>query len=135
MATQNAQPYGITLPITHGPQGYFNQSFSVGDQVKSNLNLLLRTKKGERRMNPEFGSGLWSILFEQNTENIKPIIDSTIRKDISKWMNYVNVQSIDIDTESDITQHRINVSVIYTVPVVGITKEQTLQVAMNTTNI
>lgn len=135
MATNNPQPYGIVLPISHGPQGYFNQSFSVGEQVKSNLNLLLRTKKGERRMNPDFGSGLWNVLFEQNTENIIPIIDSTIRKDISKWMSYVNVKSVDVDTTSDTSQHRINVSVVYTVPVVGITKAQTLQVEMNTPNV
>lgn len=96
--TIGTQPYGITLPITHGPQGYFNQSYSVLEQVKSNLNLLLKTKKGERRMSPEFGSGLWSVLFENNTEDLTPIIDSTIRKDIARWMGYVNVQSINVET-------------------------------------
>jgi phage baseplate assembly protein W len=135
MATQNAQPYGITLPITHGPSGYFNQSYSVGEQIKSNLNLLLRTKKGERRMNPDFGSGLWNVLFENNVEEIGQIVESTIRKDISRWMNYVNVESVDVDRTSDSSQHRINVSVVYTVPVVGITNEQVLQVDMNTTNV
>lgn len=135
MAIQNPQPYGIVLPISRGQQGYFNQSFSIEEQVKSNLNLLLRTKKGERRMNPEFGSGLWNILFEQNTEDIIGIIDSAIRKDISKWMSYVDVQSIEVDRESDASQQRLNVSVIYTVPSVGITNEQTLNVEMNTTRV
>lgn len=135
MAIQNPQPYGIVLPISRGQQGYFNQSFTIEEQVKSNLNLLLRTKKGERRMNPEFGSGLWNILFEQNTEDIIGIIDSAIRKDISKWMSYVDVQSIEVDRESDASQQRLNVSVIYTVPSVGITNEQTLNVEMNTTRV
>lgn len=134
MATPT-QTYGIVLPIAHGPQGYFNQSFSIVDQVNSNLNMLLRTKKGERRMNPDFGSGLWNVLFEQNTDDISPIIDSIIRKDISKWMSYVNVESVNIDTATDSSQHRINVSITYTVPSIGITAEQTLQVAMNTNNI
>lgn len=129
------KPYGIVLPISHGPQGYFNQSFSAAEQIKSNLNMLLRTKKGERRMNPDFGSGLWNILFEQNTENFVLIIEDTIRKDISKWMNYVSVKSIEVDNTGDESRHRLNVSVIYTVPSVGITNDQTLQVTMNTINV
>ena len=129
------QPYGITLPITHGPQGYFNQSYSVLEQVKSNLNLLLKTKKGERRMSPEFGSGLWSVLFENNTEDLTPIIDSTIRKDIARWMGYVNVQSINVENNQDGNYNRLNVSVSFTVPSAGITQTQNLDVAMTTNNI
>ena len=134
MATA-AQTYGIVLPITHGPQGYFNQSHSVLEQVSTNIKMLLRTKKGERRMNPDFGSGMWSILFEQNTDNIKIIIENTIRKDIGRWMPYVNVESVNVDNMSDSTQHRINVSVTFTVPSSGVFEQQTLQVAMNTTNV
>jgi phage baseplate assembly protein W len=134
MAT-NAKPYGIVLPIARGNQGYFAQSFSISEQIKSNLNLLLRTKKGERRMNPEFGSGLWNVLFEQNTENLVTIVEDTIRKDITNWMRFVNVESVDVDNTSDSSKHLIHVTVRYTVPSVGITNEQVLQVDMNTTNV
>jgi phage baseplate assembly protein W len=129
------QTYGIVLPITHGPQGYFNQSYSVIEQVKSNLNLLLKTKKGERRMNPDFGSGLWNVLFENITDDMSSIIDSTIRRDISKWMGYVNVQSISVISNSDNNYNRLDVSVIFTVPSIGVFEQQTLQVGMNTNNI
>lgn len=131
------QPYGIVLPIAHGPQGYFNQSYSMIDQVKSNLNMLLRTKKGERRMNPEFGSGLWSILFENYSDDIGPIVESTIRSDIQRWMSYVNIQEIIVNTSD--TEYRdkykIGVKVTFTVPTIGVTQTQTLEVAMNTNNI
>jgi len=131
------QTFGITLPITHGPQGYFNQSYSVAEQVKSNINFLLRTKKGERRMNPEFGSGLWSVLFESYTDDISQIVESTIRSDIKRWMSYVNIQNIEVitnDTEYK-DKYRVGVKVTFTVPSVGITQSQTLELAMNTGNI
>lgn len=131
------QPYGIVLPIAHGSQGYFNQSYSILDQVKSNLNLLLKTKKGERRMNPEFGSGLWSILFENYTDDIGPIVESTIRGDIQRWMSYVNIQEITVNTSNEEykDKYKIGVKVTFTVPTIGITQSQTLEVAMNTNNI
>ena len=88
------KPYGIAYPITHGSQGYFNQTFTILDQVKTNMQMLLQTKKGERRMNPNFGSGLWAVLFENYGDDMTPIIDSAIRKDITAWMPYVNVQSV-----------------------------------------
>jgi phage baseplate assembly protein W len=131
------QPYGIVLPIAHGPQGYFNQSYSMIDQVKSNLNMLLRTKKGERRMNPEFGSGLWSILFENYSDDIGPIVESTIRSDIQRWMSYVNIQEIIVNTNDTEyrNKYKIGVKVTFTVPTIGVTQTQTLEVAMNTNNI
>jgi len=134
MAT-TTQTYGIVLPITHGPQGYFNQSISVIEQVKSNLNLLLKTKKGERRMNPDFGSGLWNVLFENMADDMTPIIDSTIRRDIAKWMSYVNVQSVSVLNNKDNNYNRLDVSVVFTVPSIGVFDQQTLQVGMNTNNI
>jgi phage baseplate assembly protein W len=134
MAT-STQTYGVVLPISHGPRGYFNQSYSAIEQVKSNLNLLLKTKKGERRMNPEFGSGLWNVLFENITDNMSSIIDSTIRSDINRWMSYVKVESIDVSNSQDNNYNRLNVSVLFTVPSIGITQQQTLAVSMNTNNI
>jgi phage baseplate assembly protein W len=131
------QPYGITLPITHGPQGYFNQSYTIIDQVKSNLNLLLRTKKGERRMNPDFGSGLWNVLFENYTDDISALIENTIRKDITRWMSYVNVNDVQVSTnDSEFKdKYTIGVKVLFTVPSIGVTQQQTLEVSMNTSNI
>lgn len=136
MATPS-QTYGVVLPIAHGPQGFFNSSYTVSDQVKSNLNVLLRTKKGERRMNPEFGSGLWNVLFENYNDDIAPIIKNTIQGDINRWMNYVKVQDIQVFTDD--TQNKdknlVNVNVLYTVPSAGINKIQTLEVAMSSGNI
>lgn len=88
-------------------------------------------------MNPEFGSGLWHVLFENYTDDIKPIIESTIRKDIAKWMGYVNVKEVKIAVADDELpdKNAIRVSVSFTVPSAGITRLQSVDLAMNTNNI
>lgn len=88
-------------------------------------------------MSPEFGSGLWNVLFENYTDDIKPIIESTIRKDIARWMGYVSVKEISIDVADDELpdKNALKVLVTFTVPSAGITRVQTLNLSMNTNNI
>ena len=56
---------GITLPIQIGNNA-FNQAFTTIEQAKSNIKNLLLTNRGERVMQPEFGSGLRELLFNFN---------------------------------------------------------------------
>ena len=65
----NDYAIGITLPIQNGNGGYFNQSFITSEQIKSNIKNLLLTKKYERVMQPELGSGLQDLLFVFNDED------------------------------------------------------------------
>lgn len=84
-------------------------------------------------MNPDFGSGLWSVLFSNVTDDLNPIIENTIRKDIGRWMPYVNVSEVEITSDRN-NPNKLDVAVKFTVPSIGVTEEQTLQVAMNTNN-
>lgn len=125
------QPIGIVLPVAHGPMGYFNQSFNVLDQIRANITMLLKTKKGERRMNPTFGSGLWNLLFEGNDENLNQLAESTVRRDVETWLPYVNITSVKVknDTEER-NKYRVNISVLFTVNSVGISTPQTLELTV-----
>lgn len=136
MATPS-QTYGIVLPIAHGPQGFFNSSYTLLDQVKSNINVLLKTKKGERRMNPEFGSSLWDILFENYNTDISPLIKTAIQRDISQWLGYVKIQDVQVynDTEENQNQHKVGIKITFIVPSIGITRSQSVQVAISSGNI
>ena len=44
-------------------------SFTSFEQVKSNLKNLLLIRKGERIFQPNFGSGIHELLFEQFTDD------------------------------------------------------------------
>ena len=102
---------GITLPIQITNTA-FNQSFSIADQVKSNIKNLLLTKKYERVMQPELGSGLQELLFEFNDDDLSGNIEDTIVNALSLWLPYVTVDSIIIEQTNELRDNNsINVSV------------------------
>ena len=106
---------GITLPLTFG-ENTFEQSFLTKDQVKSNIKNLLLTKRGERVMQPNFGSGLQELLFEQNVDDLEDRLQTTIEDSISQWLPFVNIDEIDIEQTDELRDsNRVNVSIKFTV--------------------
>ena len=108
--------YGITLPLRKGETGFFEQAFVSFEQAKSNLKNLLLTKKGERVMQPNFGTGLHSLLFEQIDDNLESKIQETITKNVNYWLPYVNIKNIDVEMTNELKdQNRVNLSLEFTV--------------------
>ena len=102
---------GISLPIQIGNTA-FNQTFTTGEQVKSNIKNLLLTKRGERVMQPEFGSGLQELLFDFNDDTLATKIEDTITNALEQWLPYVTVQQIDVEnTNNNKDNNLVNVSV------------------------
>lgn len=79
----------------------FAQSYSTEAQAISNLKNLLLTRKGERIMQPNFGTNIQNILFEQNTDTAANILEASLNTDISFWLPYITVKSIDILQDRD----------------------------------
>ena len=96
---------GITLPIQRGDDGYFRQSFKTFDQVRSNLKNLLLTKRGERILQPEFGSGLHDLLFNPATEKFEEDLENTINDAVAQWLPYIIVEDINIDISKEMTDN------------------------------
>ena len=99
--TKKYQDYaiGISLPIQIGNTA-FNQTFTTNEQIKSNVKNLLLTKKGERVMQPEFGSGLQELLFDFNDDTLPMKIEDTITDSLEQWLPYVTIQQIDIQNSN-----------------------------------
>ena len=82
---------GIEFPLDHSFEGFFRRTKTIRQQVKSNIRNLLLTEKGERVFQPNFGSNLKSLLFEQITPSSLENVETDIRQSISTWLPYVNV--------------------------------------------
>jgi len=105
---------GVTLPLRRGNNGYFEVSYTTKEQIKSNIKSLLLTQKGERLMQPTFGSNLQRALFEQNSNNLDTFIEDTIMEAIDTWMPYVTIESIVYDTDNTLKdRNRIDLELKY----------------------
>jgi phage baseplate assembly protein W len=87
---------GITLPLQIGNTA-FNQSFKTIEQAKTNIKNLLLTKRYERLMQPEFGSGLQELLFDMNDDEFSDKLENTIIDSLGRWLPYISVDNIEIN--------------------------------------
>jgi phage baseplate assembly protein W len=95
---KDTKPIGVTLPFNN-QNGVFNLSYTNVEQVLSNLKNLLMTKKGERIMQPDFGTDLEYYLFEQITDELtfKESLLGEIRTALTMWMPYVAISEVDME--------------------------------------
>lgn len=108
---------GLSLPFgLCGGDKLFNQTYSTKDQIKSNLINLLLTNKGERVLNPEFGSDLKRILFEQITPSTENNIIDTINTAINIYVPEVTADEIIINNNPDSNTIGITVNYILNLP-------------------
>ena len=106
---------GITLPIQIGNTA-FNQSFKTADQAKSNIKNLLLTKRYERLMQPQFGSGLQELLFEMNDDDFADKLESTIVDAMATWLPYITVENIDINQSNELkNSNSVEISISFRV--------------------
>lgn len=132
-----ATPIGITVPIQNGNSGYFAQSFDTLSQIKANIINLLNTRQGERRMQPTFGSRLWSLVFEQNVDTLKEQAIQIVSEDIATWIPNVTVVDATADllksnqSRDDRDIYRLNIAVTF---MVNMTKQKdTVMVTIDNT--
>ena len=99
---------GVSLPFNKP----FNSTYSTKDQIKSNLINLILTTRGERVMNPLFGTGLRDFLFEgittSNLENLK--ID--LLNSINIFIPEISVTDLDIISNPDSNSIELNLSYV-----------------------
>lgn len=113
---------GVLLPYKNISDGVFNSSIETTKQVRTNLFNLLLTMKGERYMQPEFGTNLPKYVFEQNTEDLQEDIINEITQAINTWLPYVIIKNIEVfyATQSDYQSNKITIKLDY-----GITIDNT----------
>jgi len=114
VATSNAQVttnYGtFTYRGFSSSNGAKNYKLYDIDLVKQDLINHFYIRKGEKLENPEFGTVIWDMLFEQFTEEVKKII----AKDVEDIINYdprIAVNEIQIDTTDQ--GIRIQADIVY----------------------
>ena len=101
---------GVRFPLDHSQEGFFYKTKTILEQAKSNMRNLLITSKGERVMQPEFGSTLTDVLFNQG-EDVENQIDEAIREAVSNWLPYIIINEINMFQQGN----QVDVSIDFSV--------------------
>lgn len=91
----------------------FNPTYTTTEQIKSNLINFILTNKGERVLNPNFGSDLRRFIFENITESNLRALEIKLINDIKTNFSSVNVISITLTPAYE--TNAIQLDIVYSI--------------------
>lgn len=77
--------------------------------VKRGIHNILMTENNERLFQPEVGSGLKNLLFEQMSDLTAQLLEGEVRSAIDAWENRAQIISIEVFPEEEYNRYRVAV--------------------------
>tara|TARA_A100001515_G_scaffold4123_2_gene4133 strand:- start:1883 stop:2281 length:399 start_codon:yes stop_codon:yes gene_type:complete len=93
--------YSPKLPLMVSDNDGISLNQTYREVANQNLKMLLLTAPGERVMDPTFGIGLQRYFFENATQVTYSKIEADIRKQVQKYLPYINILQLIIDDNYD----------------------------------
>ena len=90
---------GLAFPLKRDNLNDFAMTKNSLEQSRHNLKNLLLTHVGERVAQPQFGSRLRELIFEQIDDDLPLAIETEVKRSVSAWLPYINL--IEINTLTD----------------------------------
>ena len=90
---------GLSFPLRGDAFNDFAMTKNSLEQSLHNLRNLLLTHIGERVNQPQFGSTLRALCFEQQDEELPVNIKAEVIRAVSVWLPYINIQEVTTLTE------------------------------------
>ena len=120
----------VALPLQlDETDGAYRLHKNLQDVIKQNFKMLLLTNPGERMMDPEFGIGLETFLFEPNAESVQMEISARIEEQVERYMSFIEVTDTYIIPEND--SNTLHITISYDILPLGEADIVTLSLSQN----
>ncbi len=116
---------GVNLPFSS--PSVFSSNYQTKDSTKNNLINFFLTNPGERPLNPTFGGGLRSFLFEQIDENNLEFLKEDISEKTSKYFPNIKIEELTVTGKP--STNIVNISMTYSI--LNTNTTDTLQITFN----
>ena len=123
--TKPGTAVGVAIPFN--APGVFYSTYTTQNAIKNNLIDFFLTEPGERYLNPTYGGGLRSFIFEQISSNTLDSLQEDIQSKISR--HFPNVRVLNLEVFQDPDYNNITVSIKYNIVDTAISDE--IQIAFN----
>lgn len=114
MIGSNKKAVGWKFPVKVNPKTGRIETASYRDNIKDSIRIILMTKKGERKMNPEFGCNIHEYMFDVINITTLKQIEMEVEKAIRTWEYRINELEIHAE-ESREELGRIIINIAYTI--------------------
>ena len=104
------------LPLSVDADDGYALTKNLKELAKQNFKNLVLTSPGERIMDPEFGVGIRSYLFENNGIQTQGRIDARVRSQVQKYLPYIDIDSIEfnnMDVNPNVSENFLGVRISY----------------------
>jgi len=112
---------GVGVAIPFNASAVFRTTYTTQNAIKNNLINFFLTEPGEIYLNPTFGGGLRSFVFEQITNNTTELLKEDIQAKINRYFPNVIVSSLGVFQNND--SNSLIVSINYTIADTAISDE------------
>ena len=102
---------GVDLPFS--APGVFKPNYTTAAAIKNNLINYFLTNPGERPLNPNFGGGLRSVIFEQISTGNLDFLEERISSNLELFFPNIQIGNLEISKQED--TNTIIVSLTYSV--------------------
>ena len=91
-----AVPFSLAprLPVAFDRRDGIANIKNYNELATQNLKMLVLTIPGERIMDPEFGVGLKTYIFQQNHPNTHAEISSKIYSQVARYLPFINIDDL-----------------------------------------
>ena len=96
---QPSKAVGVALPFSGG--AVFNSTYETKDAIKANLINYFLTNKGERYLNPNFGSDVRRLLFDNIDQQKLEEVREIIIRDVDLYFPKVIPSKIEVVADPD----------------------------------
>ncbi len=102
----------VNWPLLPLPDNNGHISFpTLEDSVRQSIQIILRTRPGERLMRPDFGGGLENMLHQPNTLTTRRQIRDLINESLNRWEKRIILDRVDVwDIEDQPTTLRVEIA-------------------------
>ncbi len=90
---------GLSFPLKGDSFNDFKLTKTTVEQSVHNLRNLLLTQVGERVGQPNFGSRLREICFEQIDDELPNKIENEVKRAVELWLSYITINSVETLTQ------------------------------------
>ena len=123
-----AEGLSIALPLSLDEKdGPYKSNMTLDEVAQQNIKMIVLTNPGERVMEPDFGVGITSYLFEQESPLLVRRIKKRIGDQVERYAPFVKVRQLNINIDSD--NGFLSVEIRYAVPAGGIVSDLTIPVS------